>query len=51
MDSTYKFLAGLAQSMGLIYFMAMFFAVLAYAMWPGNKKSFDEASQIPLKED
>ncbi len=51
MDATYKFLAGLAQSMGLLYFMGLFSAVLAYAMWPGNKERFDEASQIPLKED
>lgn len=51
MDATYKFLAGLAQSMGLLYFMGLFFAVVAYAMWPGNKERFDEASQIPLKED
>ncbi len=51
MDSTYKLLAQIAQSVGVIYFMAMFLAVVAYALWPSNKERFDEAAQIPLKED
>lgn len=51
MDSTYKFLAGLAQSAGLIYFMAVFLCIVAYALWPANKQRFDEAARIPLKED
>jgi cytochrome c oxidase cbb3-type subunit 4 len=36
---------------GLFIFIALFIAVLAYVFWPGNKKSFDEASRIPLDKD
>jgi cytochrome c oxidase cbb3-type subunit 4 len=36
---------------GLIYFLVMFAGVLVYALWPGNKKKFDDAARLPLKED
>jgi cytochrome c oxidase cbb3-type subunit 4 len=49
--STYKFLAELAQSAGLLYFVGMFLAVVAYAMWPKNKAKFDQAAQMPLQDD
>jgi cytochrome c oxidase cbb3-type subunit IV len=32
-------------------FMAIFIAVLAYALWPGNRKEFDGAAKTPLRED
>ncbi|HRK24128.1 MAG TPA: cbb3-type cytochrome c oxidase subunit 3 [Beijerinckiaceae bacterium] len=51
MQSTYQFLAELAQSAGLVYFVTMFLGVCAYAMWPRNKARFEEAAAIPLKED
>lgn len=51
MVETYRFLAHLAQSAGLLYFMAVFMAICAYALWPRNKARFDEAAAIPLKED
>lgn len=51
MAETYRFLAHLAQSAGLLYFMAVFLAVCAYALWPRNKARFEEAALIPLKED
>ena len=51
MAETYRFLAQFAQSAGLLYFMAVFMAICAYALWPRNKERFDEAAQIPLKED
>jgi cytochrome c oxidase cbb3-type subunit 4 len=51
MQSTYQFLAQLAQSAGLLYFFAVFLAICAYAYWPRNKARFDEAAAIPLKED
>jgi cytochrome c oxidase cbb3-type subunit 4 len=49
--STYTFLAELAQSAGLLYFVGMFLAVVAYAMWPRNKAKFDQAAQMPLQDD
>lgn len=32
-------------------FVAIFLAVLAYAMWPGNRKIFTDAAKMPLRED
>jgi cytochrome c oxidase cbb3-type subunit 4 len=49
--STYKFLAELAQSAGLLYFIGMFLAVVAYAFAPRNKAKFDEAAAMPLQDD
>jgi cytochrome c oxidase cbb3-type subunit 4 len=51
MASTYSFLANLAQSAGLIYFMTMFLGVCAYALWPRNRDKFEEAAALPLRED
>ena len=51
MNSTYTFLANLAQSAGLIYFMTVFLGICAYAFWPRNREKFEQAAAIPLKED
>jgi len=51
MTSTYTFLASLAQSAGLLYFMAAFLGICAYALWPRNREKFEQAAAIPLKED
>jgi cytochrome c oxidase cbb3-type subunit 4 len=48
---TYEEVAALAGTVGLIFFIVMFAAVLVYALWPGNKSKFDEAARRPLKED
>jgi cytochrome c oxidase cbb3-type subunit 4 len=50
MDS-YTTLAGFAQTWGLVYFVAIFLAIVAYALWPKNRARFDDAAQIPLRED
>jgi len=47
----YERLAQFAQTWGLLYFVILFVIVLVYALWPRNKKRFDEASKIPLRED
>lgn len=49
--STYEFWRGFVASWGLIYFGVIFIAVLIYALAPGNRKKFDDAARIPLKED
>ncbi len=41
----------LADTWGLVYLVIMFAGVLAYALWPGNKRKFDEAARIPLEDD
>lgn len=50
MDS-YAALAGFAQTWGLVYFVAIFLAIVVYALWPKNRARFDDAAQIPLRED
>jgi cytochrome c oxidase cbb3-type subunit 4 len=51
MDSTYANLAEFAQSWGLVYFVAVFVAVLIYALWPSRRQDFEVAARIPLRED
>jgi len=49
--STYTALAEFAQTWGLLYFVLIFAGVVVYALWPRNRKRFDDAAQIPLRED
>ena len=51
MSATYKMLAEFAQTWGLLYFVAVFVAVLIYALWPSRQGQFDEAARMPLRED
>ena len=51
MDATYRAIAEAAQQIGLVFFVALFALVLAYALWPSRKRDFDEAARIPFKED
>ena len=39
------------HSWGVVYFTVMFLIALAYAYWPKNKKRFNDAAQIPLKDE
>jgi len=32
-------------------FVAIFAAILVYALWPSNRKAFDDAAKMPLRED
>ena len=32
-------------------FVAIFIAILTYALWPRNRDTFDEASRMPLREE
>lgn len=51
MNETYSVFAGFAQTWGLLYFMIMFAIVLAYVLWPKNRDGFDDAANIPFRED
>ena len=51
MIETYKMLANFAQTWGLLYFVAVFAAVVAYAFWPSNRTGFEDAARVPLQED
>ena len=32
-------------------FVGIFLAIVAYALWPRNKKLFDQASKMPLRDE
>ena len=32
-------------------FVVLFLLIVGYALWPRNRKKFDDASKIPLRED
>ncbi|MCC0055041.1 MAG: cbb3-type cytochrome c oxidase subunit 3 [Rhodobiaceae bacterium] len=47
----YTALAHFAQTWGLLYFVLIFAGVLVYALWPANRRRFEDAANIPLRED
>ncbi|GAB4069773.1 cbb3-type cytochrome c oxidase subunit 3 [Ancylobacter sonchi] len=51
MNETYSALAAFAQTWGLLYFVALFACVLAYALSPRRRQEFDAAARLPLSED
>jgi cytochrome c oxidase cbb3-type subunit 4 len=32
-------------------FVAIFLAIVTYALWPRNRATFDEAAKMPLREE
>lgn len=50
-DLSYETVAMFAQQAGTLYFGAVFFAGVAYALWPSRKAVFDRAAQLPLEDD
>lgn len=48
---TYEQVASISQVAALLFFIALFAAVVIYAFWPGNKKRFDEAAKLPFEDD
>ncbi len=49
--NAYNSLLSVAQSSGLLYFIAIFAAVLIYVLRPRNKKTFEAAALMPLKDE
>ena len=47
----YDLLSRLAQTGGLLLFVIAFSLVLLYALAPSNKRKFNDAANLPLKED
>jgi len=45
---SYDIIATLSQVISLLMFLAMFLAVIAYALWPGNQPRFEEAQRRAL---
>jgi len=48
---TYDSLAYFAKTWGLVYLVILFLGVLFYALRPSSRQKFEDAAQIPLKED
>jgi cytochrome c oxidase cbb3-type subunit IV len=48
---TYETVATFSQVTSLLLFIAMFVAVLIYALWPRNRKRFEEAQRRALDLD
>jgi cytochrome c oxidase cbb3-type subunit 4 len=42
---------GFSKSFGLFYLVALSAVALAWAYWPSNKKTFDEAAERPVLEE
>ena len=47
----YETFATFARTYGLVYLTLLFVGVLVYALWPRNKKKFDEQARIPLEDE
>lgn len=39
------------RSLWTVWLTLLFTGILVYALWPGNRRRFEEASLIPLKDD
>ncbi len=48
---TFENLLHFAQTWGLIYFIVIFACVLVYALRPKARQTFEDAANIPFKED
>lgn len=48
---TFQDVSAFAQTWGLVYLFILFVGVLIYALRPGTKAKFQDAAQIPFKED
>ncbi len=48
---TYMLLANLAQTFGLVLFVAGFLSVVVYALWPSRRDMFERAAHAPLREE
>jgi cytochrome c oxidase cbb3-type subunit 4 len=46
----HAFLVGFSKSFGLFYLIALSAIVVIYAMWPSNKKRFDDAAKSIFDE-
>ena len=44
----YETVAAWSQMISLIMFLAMFFGILVYALWPSNQKIFDAVQRDAL---
>ncbi|MEQ8665620.1 MAG: cbb3-type cytochrome c oxidase subunit 3 [Rhodospirillales bacterium] len=48
---TFETVSVFAQTWGLVFLVVMFAVAMIYALRPGARQKFDDAAQIPFKED
>jgi cytochrome c oxidase cbb3-type subunit IV len=48
---TYMALSHFAQTWGLAFAVGLFLAAVFYALWPGNRTTFQKAASAPLSKD
>ena len=48
---TYDTVAAFSQTSSLLFFIALFVGVIAYAFWPGNGRRFETAQRQALDLD
>ncbi len=46
----YNMLSAFAQTWGLGFFVCMFAVAVAYAFWPANQATFNNAARAPLDD-
>ncbi|GAA3840745.1 cbb3-type cytochrome c oxidase subunit 3 [[Pseudomonas] carboxydohydrogena] len=51
MNLDHSSLVWFSKSYGLFYLLALSAAVLVYAYWPSNKKTFEQAGRAILEDD
>lgn len=42
---------GFSKSFGLFYLVTLSVIALAWTYWPSNKKGFDEAARLPVRDE
>ena len=47
---SYEAVARFAQQGGTVYFAALFFAVVIYALWPRHTETFKRLAALPLED-
>jgi len=48
---TYEQVTHFAHTWGLAFAAVLFAIAVLYALWPNNRKAFDEAAHAPLAKD
>lgn len=51
MDLDHDTVTAFAKTFGLLYLMAMFLGMAAYALWPSKKREFDRAARSVLDDE
>lgn len=47
----YQALAQFSETWGLLLLVIIFLTAVAWALWPSNKARFEDAAQVPLREE